>query len=105
MAAFFVSIVIAQVANVMACRTRRQSVFSKGLLGNRMVLAGIALELALAWLIVSTPLGNAIFGTAPLPLWVWLLPLPFAVILLATEELRKWFLRRDNSFVTRYLSW
>jgi len=38
-------------------------------------------------------MGNTIFGTAPIPLSTWLFILPFAVVMLVLEELRKWFVR------------
>ena len=44
-------------------------------------------------LIAYTPSGNALFGTAPIPLSVWLFIIPFALGMLALEELRKWFVR------------
>ncbi len=37
---------------------------------------------------------NALFGTAPIPWRVWLFILPFALGMLALEELRKWIVRR-----------
>ncbi len=77
---FFVSIVVTQVADVLACRSRRQSVFSKGVLSNRLVLVGIAVELALAALIVYTPAAQSLFLTAALPGWVWLVSVPFALL-------------------------
>ena len=40
------------------------------------------------------PLANRLFGTAPLPLEVWLAALPFAVLLGGAEELRKALARR-----------
>jgi sodium/potassium-transporting ATPase subunit alpha len=46
-------------------------------------------ELALLALIVYTPLGNLIFGTAPLPLWAWGPLVLGAVGLLFADEIRK----------------
>jgi sodium/potassium-transporting ATPase subunit alpha len=85
----FAAIVIAQVANVFACRSERLSVFRLGFLSNPFILWGIAVELALLALIVYTPLGNLIFGTAPLPLWAWGPLLLGAMGLLLLDEIRK----------------
>ncbi len=93
-AAFFAAVVICQVANVFVWRTTHQSVFAKGLLRNRAVLAGIATELALLGAIVETPVGHALFGTASLPLDAWLVPVPFALAMLALAELSKALRRR-----------
>ena len=85
----FAAIVIAQVANVFACRSERLSVFRLGFLSNPFILWGIAVELALLALIVYTPLGNLIFGTAPLPLGAWGPLVLGATGLLFADEIRK----------------
>ena len=88
------AIVIAQVANVFACRSLRESVFDVGFFTNRLIFAAIAVELLLQAFIVYHPLGNRIFATAPLPFRVWLVLIPFAVALFFAEELRKLLARR-----------
>jgi len=103
--AFFVSIVICQIANVMVCRTRRESVFRKGLFSNRLVLIGIFTELALVWIISNNHVAQKLFGTYHLTLSEMTLALPFAIFILAADESRKLLVRRGNSFVTRHLSW
>jgi len=85
----FAAIVIAQVANVFACRSERISAFRLGFLSNPFILWGIAVELALLAVIVYTPFGNLIFGTGPLPLWVWGPLLLGAAGLLLADEIRK----------------
>jgi len=50
--------------------------------------------LILIALIVYTPWGNVVFGTAPLAAEVWLFALPFAAAMLVLEEGRKAFMRR-----------
>jgi magnesium-transporting ATPase (P-type) len=87
------AIIVMQVVNVFMCRSDRQSIFAQGFFSNRLILAGVAAEVALILLIVYTPMGNTIFGTAPIPLSTWLFILPFAVVMLVLEELRKWFVR------------
>ena len=82
-------IVLAQVANVFACRSDRHSVFRLGWFTNPLILWGIVTELTLLALITYAPLGNNIFGTAPLPVWIFG-PLAIgALILLFAEEGRK----------------
>jgi sodium/potassium-transporting ATPase subunit alpha len=87
-------IIVTQVANVFACRSFRESAFTLGLTTNPLVLWGILTEVLLALLIIYHPWGQALFGTAALPWQVWLLLLPFALLLLTAEELRKLALRR-----------
>jgi sodium/potassium-transporting ATPase subunit alpha len=85
----FAAIVMAQVANVFACRSERISVFRLGFLTNRFILFGIGVELALLLLILYTPFGNFLLGTAPVPLWAWPALGAGAVGLLLAEEGRK----------------
>jgi calcium-translocating P-type ATPase len=87
-------IVVTQVVNLFLCRSERDSIARTGLGGNRLLLAGVAVELAALALIVYTPWGNAVFGTAPLDATVWGLVAPFAAGMLALEELRKALARR-----------
>jgi len=88
------AIIVMQVMNVFICRHPRESVFRFAWFGNRLLLLGIALEITLILLIVYTPLGNSLFGTAPIDLDVWLYAIPFAFAMLTMDELRKALLRR-----------
>jgi sodium/potassium-transporting ATPase subunit alpha len=85
----FATIVLCQAANAFACRSERLSVFTLGILSNRVLLWGIAVELTLLVILIYTPYGQALFGTAPLPPWMWLSLIVGAGGLLLVEELRK----------------
>lgn len=87
------AIIVMQVVNVFLCRSRRESIFKFGLFSNALILVGIAVELVLIFAIDYTPWGNAVFGTAPIPLAAWFFMLPFALVMLLLEECRKWFVR------------
>jgi sodium/potassium-transporting ATPase subunit alpha len=89
------AIVVCQVANVFACRSLRESIFTIGWTTNRFIFLGVAVELLLQLFIVYHPWGHAIFGTAPLPLAAWLVLIPFAVALLMAEEMRKHVVRKS----------
>ena len=102
---FFASIIICQVADVIICRTRTQSLFTIGVWSNRLVLFGIAFELLFLACISYVPAFNTFFGTAPLDAWHLLLSVPFALAILLGDELRRVFVRRDNPFVLRWLTW
>jgi sodium/potassium-transporting ATPase subunit alpha len=59
-----------------------------------MLLWGIATELVVLAFIIYTPWGNAIFGTGPLPAWIFG-PLALgALVLLLAEETRKIIVNR-----------
>lgn len=95
------AIIVMQVANVFLCRSERGSAFSFGFFSNRLILAGIAAEIALILLIDYTPIGNRLFATAPIAAEVWLLCIPFALGMVALEEFRKrlFFSRLPASFI------
>jgi sodium/potassium-transporting ATPase subunit alpha len=103
--AFFASIIICQIADVIICRTRRQSLLTVGFFSNRLVLIGIASELILLGLISYVPAFNIFFGTAPLEWWQLSLSIPFAIVILIGDELRRVMVRRDNAFVLKWLTW
>jgi sodium/potassium-transporting ATPase subunit alpha len=92
----FAGIVLAQVANVFACRSERLSVFKLGWFSNPLMAWGIAIELTILALITYTPTGNEIFGTSPLPLWIFGPLVLGSLMLLLVEEGRK-------IIVTRFL--
>jgi magnesium-transporting ATPase (P-type) len=84
-----IGIVAAQIGNVFACRTDRESVFRVGLLGNRMVLIGIAAEIAVLLALIMVPPLRAVFGLVPPAPTEWMLVLVFPVIMLLLDEARK----------------
>ena len=88
------AIIVMQNVNVFLCRSDRDSAFSRGFLNNKLILWGIAAEIVLILLIDYTPWGNLVFGTAPIPIDVWLFVIPFALGMLMLEELRKWWVRK-----------
>ncbi len=103
--AFFASIIICQIADVMICRTRRESVFKAGLFSNKFVLVGILSELILLSIIIYNPFTHKIFGTYPLTFFEISLSIPFALFIFFGDEIRKLLIRRDVRFVEKYLNW
>ena len=84
------SIIIMQIVNVFLCKTPDRTLFGSAIFSNRLILWGVILEITLILVIIYTPWGQMIFGTAPFPLSVWLFMLPFGVAMLLLEEMRKW---------------
>ena len=72
--------------------------FSTGLSDNRLILWGVVLEGALLVLINYTRWGNILLGTAPLGADVWWFLLPFAVVMVLLEEVRKWIVRKGLGY-------
>ncbi len=89
-----IAIVVAQIANVFACRSSRRSAFDRAALANRFLLGALGFEMILILLIVYTPVGQRMFATAAVPANVWALAGGLAIGLLLAEELRKVIARR-----------
>jgi calcium-translocating P-type ATPase len=90
----FAGIVACQIGTAVAARTERVSLRSIGVFTNRLLLWGIASEIAFTAALVYLPPLQHVFGTAPLgPAELALLvPMPFVVW--GTDELRRWVVRR-----------
>jgi sodium/potassium-transporting ATPase subunit alpha len=88
------AIIVTQIANVFACRSFKESVFSLGIFTNRLIFGGIALEIVLQLFIVYHPFGNKMFSTYPIPVSIWLILIPFVFLLFFSEELRKLISRK-----------
>jgi sodium/potassium-transporting ATPase subunit alpha len=89
------AIVLAQMVNVFVCRHPLLPAWHYPLSENRLLLIALVIEATLLLLIVYTPPGHLLFGTAPLPIDAWLFALPFALLLGVAEEGRKWLIRRS----------
>ncbi len=88
------TIVVMQVINVFLCRHPRRSLLACGFGGNGYLWLGIVAELAVIVLILYTPSGNWLFGTAPIGGTTWLLAIACAALMCVLEELRKLSIRR-----------
>jgi magnesium-transporting ATPase (P-type) len=87
-------IVMGQVGAGLAMRTNRASVFSIGILSNRLLLAGIAFEISLLAALAYVPGLQRAFHMGPLGGWEWLFLLIWPPLILAAEEARKALVRR-----------
>jgi magnesium-transporting ATPase (P-type) len=89
----YAGIVAAQVGAGLTMRTNRVSVFTIGLLSNRLLLVGIAVEIGLLALVVYAPGLREVFHMEPLGPWHWLSLLVWPVLVLGADELRKALVR------------
>jgi calcium-translocating P-type ATPase len=92
----FAAIVSCQIGTAFAARTDHASLRSVGVLSNRLLLWGIAFELVFTAVVIYTPVGQAIFGTAALEPWMLLLIAPFGPLVWGADELRRWRRRRST---------
>ena len=90
----FAGIVIAQVGNVLACRTSKVSLFKTSLKSNKWIWFGIAAQISIISILVYVPLMQRFFGTTGLGLFDWAFLALLAVTVMFAEEVRKWFARR-----------
>ncbi|MHB1569663.1 MAG: cation-translocating P-type ATPase [Solirubrobacteraceae bacterium] len=90
----FAGITACQVGTAFATRTSRAALRTIGVLSNRLLLWGIAFEIAFAAAVIYLPPLQSAFGTASLnPLD--LAPLAaFPVLVWGSDELRRWTVRR-----------
>ena len=91
--AYFVSIVIVQWADLIICKTRKNSVFQQGM-GNWVMNFGLCFETALAAFLSYTPGMDKGLRMYPLYFWWWLPALPFSLLIFCYDECRKYLLRR-----------
>jgi sodium/potassium-transporting ATPase subunit alpha len=100
--AFFISIIVVQWADIVACKTRWLSLKQQGM-RNMMLNFGLFFETALgALLCYITPLNDPL-GTAPISFEHWLPAIPFAIFILCYDETRKYLMRNlgDDNWVER----
>jgi len=92
--AFFVSIVIVQWADLIICKTRRNSVFQQGM-NNTFLNFGLFFETALAAFLSYTPGMDKGLRMYPLALQWWIPAIPFSIVIFIYDEIRKYLLRRN----------
>jgi magnesium-transporting ATPase (P-type) len=93
----FLGIVACQVGTLFAARTDRASLRSIGVFSNRLVLAGIAFELAFSALLIFVPQLQEVFGTAPPPPSDLLILILFPLVVWGCDELRRAAIRNGAS--------
>jgi len=98
--AYFVSIVLVQWADLLACKTRKLSIFQQGM-RNMVLNFGLFSETLLALFLCYCPFLDIALGTRPLQPRHWLPALPFTLLILCYDELRKLLIRNDFKWVER----
>ncbi|HET7213035.1 MAG TPA: HAD-IC family P-type ATPase, partial [Terriglobia bacterium] len=90
----FTTLTLSQMANVMAIRSERRSLFEIGLTSNMPLLGAVALTVILQLALIYVPFLQSIFKTVMLPIPDLLLALVVSSLIFWAVELEKWFLRR-----------
>lgn len=92
--AFFVSIVIVQWADLIICKTRRNSILQQGM-RNHILNFGLVFETVLAAFLSYCPGMDKGLRMFPLKLNWWFPAIPFSLLIFVYDELRRLILRRN----------
>jgi sodium/potassium-transporting ATPase subunit alpha len=100
--AFFVSIIVVQWADLIACKTRELSLANQGMT-NTMMNKGLVFETLLGVFLCYVPAMDTVFGTAPISFEHWLPAMPFSMSILMYDETRKYLMRNlpEDNWVRR----
>ncbi|MEQ2196878.1 Sodium/potassium-transporting ATPase subunit alpha-1 [Xenoophorus captivus] len=92
--AFFASIVVVQWADLIICKTRRNSIMQQGM-KNRILIFGLFEETALAAFLSYCPGMDVALRMYPLkPSW-WFCAFPYSLLIFVYDEVRRYILRRN----------
>jgi len=92
--AFFVSIVVVQWADLIICKTRRNSIVHQGM-KNWVLNFGILFETLLAAFLSYTPGMDKGLRMYPLKVYWWFPAMPFSLLIFVYDECRRFILRRN----------
>ncbi|KAG9278119.1 sodium/potassium-transporting ATPase subunit alpha-2-like [Astyanax mexicanus] len=90
---FFASIVVVQWADLIICKTRRNSLFQQGM-RNKILIFGLFAETALAAFLSYCPGMDIALRMYPLKVYWWFCALPYSILIFIYDEVRKFILRR-----------
>ncbi|XP_072513139.1 sodium/potassium-transporting ATPase subunit alpha-1-like isoform X1 [Salminus brasiliensis] len=93
--AYFVSIVIVQVADTVICKTRVNSIVQQGMRRNKVLMFGIFEEAGLALFLSYCPGMDVALRMYPLKAWWLLCAVPYALLIFFYDEARRYLLRRN----------
>ncbi|KAF5273040.1 hypothetical protein FQR65_LT04782 [Abscondita terminalis] len=91
--AIMVSVVVTQWADLLVCKTKRNSLFKQGM-GNNVLNLSIIIETLVVCFLSYGPEMH-ILKFYPVRFRWWLYPLPFAFLIVVFDELRKYEIRRN----------
>lgn len=99
---YFIAVLVTQIADVIICKTRRNSILKQGM-KNWVLNFGILFELILGAIIVYVPFANYILQTESISWVYWLPGIPFSFLLIFGDELRKYLIRKKpGGWIEKY---
>ncbi|MFZ3042833.1 MAG: cation-translocating P-type ATPase [Thiobacillus sp.] len=90
----FTVLTLSQLGHVLAIRSERESLFSQGVLSNRLLIGALLLTFALQMAVLYVPWLNPIFRTEPLSLGELAACLALSSVVFFGVEIEKWLVRR-----------
>jgi len=90
----FTTLTLAQMANILALRSDRASMFSIGLFSNKPLLGAVALTIVLQLIVIYVPFLQQLFNTVALSATDLLVSFALSSIIFAGVESEKWLRRR-----------
>jgi len=88
------TILLMQIGNLVGRRFRFRSGLDAGLLRNRLLLAGIVIQIVFSWATLYTPFLNRVLGTQPVEAWVYALAWAGVPLIFCADLARKLVARR-----------
>ncbi|CAG0880563.1 unnamed protein product [Darwinula stevensoni] len=92
--AFFISIVIVQWTDLIICKTRRNSLVHQGMT-NWVLNFALVFETSMAALLSYMPGTEKALRMYPLKFVWWLPAMPFSLVIIVYDEIRRYFMRRN----------
>ncbi|KAG6917761.1 hypothetical protein DXG01_001166 [Tephrocybe rancida] len=106
---FFVTLVILQWGNILSVRNKRLSILQADPIRpqrrNPWLVLGALIAFIIAVFVTEVPGIQKLFGTAPVPIEFWLIPLPLALGILFMDEIRKLIVRVFPNSPVAKISW
>jgi Ca2+-transporting ATPase len=90
----FFFLTVAQMGHALGLRSHRESTFSVGFTGNRLLLGAVIVTIVLQTAAVYMPFFNNIFNTTPLTASQLLICVVLSTIVFWGAEIEKWMIRR-----------
>lgn len=90
----FTVLTFAQLAQVIAIRSDKDSIFKIGFLSNTVLLGAVVLTIGLQLCVIYIPFFNEIFKTSPLDIYELAICVALAMIVFIGVEFEKWAIRR-----------
>lgn len=97
----FTVLIFCQLAHVLAIRSEKESLFTQGLLSNKLLLGAVAVTVALQLAVIYLPFLNPLFRTAPLSAGELALCFVLPVVVFIAVEIEKWLARKGWIYVNR----